>query len=181
MTTVTRDRPAAVTRTRRPAVVEHVDFPQSTSDGRTISTRSGVARHRELGSQFVRFAVIGVVSTLAWAGLYTLLRGAGLGSVAANGVALVVTAIGNTAANRRLTFGVTGRDGLARDHATGLVAFGLALSLTTAAASLLARLAPTSSRAVELAVLAIANAVATSARFVLLRSWVGRASPMRPT
>jgi hypothetical protein len=43
MTTVTRDRPAAVTRTRRPAVVEHVDFPLSTSDGRTISTRSGIA------------------------------------------------------------------------------------------------------------------------------------------
>jgi hypothetical protein len=70
MTTVTRDRPEAVTRTRRPAVVELVDFPRSTSDGRTISTRSGIARHRGLGSQFMRFAAIGVVSTLAWAGLY---------------------------------------------------------------------------------------------------------------
>jgi putative flippase GtrA len=179
MTTVTRDRPEAVTRTR-PAVVEHVDFPLSTSDGRTISTRSGVARHRELGSQFVRFAAIGVVSTLAWAGLYTLLRGAGLGSVAANGLALVVTAIGNTAANRRLTFGVSGRDGLARDHGAGLVAFGLAMGLTTAAATVLERAAPGASRSVELAVIALANVGATIVRFALLRSSVGRASPLRP-
>jgi putative flippase GtrA len=180
MTTVTRDRPAAVTRTRRPAVVEHVDVPPSTSDGRTISTRSGIAWHRGLGSQVVRFAAIGVASTLAWAGLYTLLRRAGLGSVAANGLALVVTTIGNTAANRRLTFGVTGRDRLARDHGAGLVAFGLAIGLTTAAATLLARLAPGSSRPVELAVLALANLSATMVRFAILRSSVGRASPLRP-
>jgi len=181
MTTVPRDRPAAVTRTRRPAVVEHVDVPPSTSDGRAINTRSGVARNPGLGSQFVRFAAVGIVSTLAWAGLYTLLRRAGLGSVAANGLALVVTTIGNTAANRRLTFGVTGRDGLARDHGAGLVAFGLALCLTTAAAAALARAAPGASRSVELAVIALANLGATAGRFVLLRSWVGRASPMRPT
>jgi putative flippase GtrA len=92
----------------------------------------------------------------------------------------VITAIGNTAANRRLTFGVIGREGLVRDHGAGLVAFGLALALTTSAATILARVAPGASRPVELAVLSGANLVATAARFVLLRSWVGRASPLRP-
>jgi hypothetical protein len=68
MSSITRDRPAAVTRTRRPAVVEHVGFPPSTSDGRTTSTGSAIDRHRGYGSQFVRLAVVGVVGKLAWAG-----------------------------------------------------------------------------------------------------------------
>jgi putative flippase GtrA len=180
MTILTRDRHEAASHTRRPAVVEHVDFPQSTSDGRAILSPGGVARRPDLGSQIVRFGAIGIVSTLAWAGLYTLLRGVGPGSVAANGVALVATTIGNTAANRRLTFGVSGRRGLARDHGAGLLAFGIAIGLTTAAATLLDRFAPGASRLVELAILASANVVGTAGRFVLLRSWIGRASPLRP-
>jgi putative flippase GtrA len=180
MTLRSRDRSASLSRTRRPAVVEPVDAPPSTSDGRTIISPNGATRRPDLGSQIARFGAIGVASTLAWAGLYLLLRGAGLGSVAANGIALVLTAIANTAANRRLTFGVTGRDGLARDHGAGLLAFGLAILLTTTAATVLGGVAPGASRPLELAVLALANVVATAGRFVLLRSWVGRASPLRP-
>ena len=193
MTLLARTRSATGARSRRPAVVEHVDVPPSTSDGRTTTLRpSGSAAGLpsdsspavdgpSLRQQVVRFAAIGVISTLAWAALYSLLRGAGLGSVAANGLALVTTAIGNTAANRRLTFGVTGRDGLARDHGAGLVAFGLAIGLTTAAATLLDRVAPGSPRLVEIAVLSAANVAATVGRFVLLRAWIGRASPLRVT
>ena len=106
---------------------------------------------------------------------YLALR-AGLPPVAANAIALVVTAIGNTAANRRLTFGIRGTDGLARDHGAGLAAFALALCLTTGAASGLALLAPHASRFVELAVLVTANAAATVGRFVLLRAWIGSRS-----
>jgi putative flippase GtrA len=123
---------------------------------------------REVG----RFALIGLVSTLAWAGLFSLLRGAGLGSVAANGTALVVTAIGNTAANRRFTFGRTDRDGLARDHAVGLIALLLSLAITTAAATVLGRIAPHAPRLLEVAALATANVLATGSRFVVLRTWV---------
>jgi putative flippase GtrA len=175
MTVLAGDRRAAAPRIHRPAAVESVDTPRSTSGGRTV-TPSGA-----LVTQILRFGAIGVVSTLAWAGIYTLLRGAGLGSVAANAIALVVTAIGNTAANRRLTFGVTGRAGLARDHGAGLLAFGVAIALTTTAATLLDLLAPQASRLVEVTVLAAANAIATGGRFVLLRSWIGRASPLPVT
>lgn len=220
MTLLARDRSTSPARLHRPAVVEHVDFPPSTSDGRTIipsapapalaltlalvrtpalapatdlapavaatsafasDSSSAACVSPGLRSQVVRFAAIGVVSTLAWAALYTLLRGAGLGSVAANGIALVTTAIGNTAANRRLTFGVTGRAGLARDHGAGLLAFGLAIGLTTAAAALLDRLGPGAPRIAELAVLSAANLAATAGRFTLLRAWIGRASPLRVT
>ena len=63
----------------------------------------------------VRFAAVGVGSTLAYFALYLLLR-LGLGPQASNLVANLVTAVGNTATNRRLTFGVTGSKNLLRDH-----------------------------------------------------------------
>jgi putative flippase GtrA len=180
MTHLARDGDEAASRTRRPAGVEAGGTPQPTSAGRTLLVTLDAALPHGLRSQIARFAVIGVISTLAWAGLYSLLRGAGLGSIAANGLALVVTAIGNTAANRRLTFGVTGRDGLARDHGAGLLAFGFALAITTVAAGALARLAPGVSRPIEIVVLTAANVVATAVRFAVLRSSIGRASPLRP-
>jgi putative flippase GtrA len=178
MSLLTRGDDAA--RTSCPAVVEIVGAPQPASDGRTLLATLDAAVPMGLRSQIARFAAIGVISTLAWAGLYLLLRGAGLGSVAANGLALVVTAIGNTAANRRLTFGVTGRAGLARDHGAGLIAFGFAIAITTVAASALARLAPGASRPFEIVVLAVANVIATAVRFAVLRISIGRASPLRP-
>jgi putative flippase GtrA len=177
MALVIGDRQTVVPRFHRPAVVEHVDSPQSTSDGRATNRPSFAIPQRVLRSQLARFAVIGILCTLAWAGLYALLRGAGLGSVAANGLALLTTAVANTAANRRLTFGVTGRHGLVRHHGAGLLAFGLAIGLTTAAATALRLAVPGAGRLVEIAVLSGANVVATVGRFVLLRTWVGRASP----
>ena len=64
---------------------------------------------RQLGS----FGVIGVASTLAYYVLFVLLR-APIGAQAANLLALLVTAVANTAANRRLTFGVRGGAGAVR-------------------------------------------------------------------
>src|SRR4051794_12463882 len=59
----------------------------------------GVARLLAAG-QVARFAAVGVASTLAYALLYLLTRGA-LGAGLANVIALALTAVGNTAANRR--------------------------------------------------------------------------------
>jgi putative flippase GtrA len=124
--------------------------------------------------QLVRFAAIGVASTVAHLLLFALLRTV-TGAIAANVVALLVTTVANTAANRRLTFGVRGRRGAARHQFQGLVVFGLGLGLTTGALALLGHVAPDASRTVELAVLVLANAVATAVRFALFRSWVFRA------
>ncbi len=87
----------------------------------------------------------------------------------ANALALVITAVGNTAANRRLTFEVRGRDGLARDHAAGLLALGVALAITSASLAILGAIAPQHGRLTEIAVLVVANVVATLVRFLLLR------------
>jgi putative flippase GtrA len=124
-----------------------------------------------LGREVVSFAAIGIASTAAYAVIYLVLRTT-VGATAANTGALVITAIGNTAANRRLTFGVRDRGSMLRDQAGGLVALGVALAITTAAVQVLGALVPDAGRLVELAVLVVANALATVARFVLLRTWI---------
>jgi putative flippase GtrA len=130
-------------------------------------------------AQLARFAVIGVASTLAYLVLFVTLR-AGMPAQAANLVALLVTAVANTAANRRLTFGLRGRPGAARAQAQGLVVFALGLGLTSGALAGLHALSPTPARGTELAALVLANALATLLRFVLLRGWVFRARTAPP-
>ena len=129
--------------------------------------------------QLPSFAAIGVVSTLAYLGLFWLLRPV-MDAVAANALALLVTAVANTAANRRFTFGVTGRHRRLRQHVEGLVVFGLGLAMTTGALGLLERATDHPGRGAELAALVAANAAATLARFVLLRSWVFHPHRTRP-
>ena len=131
------------------------------------------ALRSRVGRQLAWFVTIGVASTLAYVALYTLLRG-WTGPIVANAGALLLTAVGNTAANRRVTFGVRGRDGLIGDHAVGIVALTAALGITTAAIGVMNAFAPNAGRLLEIAVLLLANAAATILRFVMLRSWLTR-------
>jgi putative flippase GtrA len=124
-----------------------------------------------LAPQLVRFAAIGAVSTLAYLLLYAGLRGVTTAQPA-NLIALLVTALANTAANRRLTFGVRGGTGAVRHQLEGLAVFALGVALTSGALGLLAALAPHAGRGIELAVLVLANAVVTVLRFLLFRAWV---------
>jgi glycosyltransferase involved in cell wall biosynthesis len=130
----------------------------------------GVARLMASGRVF-RFMGVGVASTLAYALLFVALRGP-LGAGGANALALALTAVANTAANRRLTFGVRGRAGLARQHLLGAVVFVLTLALTSGALDVLHAVSPNPSRALELAVLIVASTAATVTRYVALRTWV---------
>ncbi|KAA0079529.1 glycosyltransferase [Mycolicibacterium sp. P9-64] len=120
--------------------------------------------------QVVRFGAVGVASTAAYLVLFVLLHG-WIGAQAANLVALLLTAIGNTAVNRRFTFGVTGGKA-ARHHVEGLIVFAIALVITSGALAALHGVVEQPHRLVELTVLVLANLVATAVRFVLLRGWV---------
>jgi putative flippase GtrA len=122
-------------------------------------------------AQIVRFAVIGVISTVAFLLLYSLFRTA-MPAQVSNLIALVITAVANTAANRRLTFGIRGKRHAGRSQVEGLVVFGLGLVLTSGSLALLDVFSPGAGHVTELVVLVIANAVATLLRFVAYRAWV---------
>jgi putative flippase GtrA len=129
-------------------------------------------RRQSLFGQLVRFGAIGVASTLAYAALYLLGRGF-LDPQAANFAALLITAVANTAANRRFTFGVLGAARLARHHAEGLIVFGIGWALT-AGALLWMNSIPNPGQWIELTVLTLANLAATAVKFLLFRLWVFR-------
>ena len=95
----------------------------------------------------------------------------------ANAISLLVTALLNTAVNRRVTFGIRGRPGLARHQAQGLLAFAAGLALTSAALTALHAAAPRPARSTEVTVLLAASLAATALRFVLYRRWVFRQRP----
>jgi putative flippase GtrA len=123
--------------------------------------------------QVLRFAAIGAVSTVAYIGLFALLRST-VAAQPANALALLLTAVANTAANRRYTFAVRGRAGAVRHQAAGLLVFASALALTSGSLAALRALTAAPTRGVEIGVLTVANLAATLLRFVLLRSWVFR-------
>jgi putative flippase GtrA len=122
-------------------------------------------------ARLTRFAFIGLCSTLAYGLLLVALRGP-MGVGAANAVALAITAVANTQANRWLTFGVRGRAGLIRQHLAGALVSLLTLGLTVGALGVLHALDQSPSNFVELAVLVVASASATVSRYVALRTWV---------
>ncbi|MDX6284827.1 MAG: hypothetical protein QOG53_312 [Frankiales bacterium] len=134
----------------------------------------GTAKNRLL-AQGLRFAAIGVLSTIAYLVLYLLLRAA-LPAQVSNAIALLTTAVGNTAANRCYTFGVRGSGRLVRHQAQGLAVFAAALLLTSGSLAAVHALVNNPGRLVEVGALLAANLIATLMRFVLLRNWVFRAT-----
>ena len=154
--------------------VDWIDDPDSRVDivSTVLADLRGVVR-LAMDTPVARFLAIGVVSTLAYALLFLALAGM-VGSAVASAIALALTAIGNTAANRRLTFGIRGRAGLARQQAAGFLVFMLALGLTNGALSVLHDLDGHPPRLLEAAVLVLATLTATVTRYVALSSWVFR-------
>lgn len=88
--------------TQTAAASATVRLPAPVPGGLRSAARS-LARHG-IGREVLTFGAIGIASTAAYAVLYLAIRSV-TGPAAANALALVITAVGNTAANRRLTFG----------------------------------------------------------------------------
>jgi putative flippase GtrA len=170
--------------------VDWVDDPDSRVDivATAVADLKGIARlaralatgtvpvgrlRDEFGRQLASFAGIGVVSTVAYLGLFIALRTA-TGAQVANLAALLLATVANTAANRRITFGINGRRHAARHQVQGLVVFGIGLLLTSGALALLHAVTATPGRLVEIGAIVTANLGATLLRFVLLRAWVFR-------
>lgn len=124
-----------------------------------------------LARQLLGFCAVGALSTLLHLLLYSVCRN-GTGPQLANGAALLLSAVANTAANRRLTFGVRGRERAVRHQAQGLLVLGIGLVLTSGSLAALGAATADPAHGTELAVLITANLAATVLRFLLLRAWV---------
>ncbi|ORM30589.1 hypothetical protein BFL43_18315 [Williamsia sp. 1135] len=128
----------------------------------------GAVSGRWYRSVLVRFYLVGGASALAYVVLFVLLRFV-MPSQLANVLALLISAIANTAVNRRFTFGVRGTDDVMRHYLQGLAVFALGLAVTGGALWLLHIWISDPSRVQEVSVLLAANLVATVVRFVGLR------------
>ena len=159
--------------------VDWVEDPDSRVD--VPSTVAGDLRGvaRLMGqSRVLRFMTIGVASTIAYALLYLALR-SWLPAGAANALALAGTAVANTAANRRFTFGVRGRERLLLQHLLGGLVYLLALGITSGALAVLHGLVTRPSHLLEVTVLVVASAAATVSRYIGFRWWVFAKQPAK--
>ncbi len=123
--------------------------------------------------QLIRFTGVGIVCTVTSLALYALFR-PWTGAQPANAAALIITSVMNTELNRRLTFKITERRRMKRDHLSGLVVILVALLLTGGSLAVLHWLRPEATVADELWTTTLAGFVATAVRFTLLRHWIFR-------
>lgn len=143
-----------------------------------VRSRVGTARDAgRLKVQLVLFAAVGVVSTLAHTALYVMLR-QHLAGQSANAAAMALSTIANTALNRRFTFGVSG-PGAVRSQVQGFTVLTAGMGATAIALAILHAVTPSSSIALEVAVLSGANLCVTVLRFVAMRTWMFRHRPAR--
>jgi putative flippase GtrA len=125
----------------------------------------------------VMFGAIGLVATVTTLVLYTVFR-TWWPPLVANLVAMTLSLLLNTEANRRLTFRARSRGPLALVHLQSLIVFGLYCGFTSGALLVLAAVTDHPSRLVELVVLLASSAIGTLGRFVLLNTWVFRPHPV---
>jgi putative flippase GtrA/glycosyltransferase involved in cell wall biosynthesis len=180
--------------------VDWVDDPNSTVDiGKTVAgDLRGIARlvtnlaagripitsiskqilntaaPRSLAGQLWRFCTVGVISTLLYATIYLLTRD-DLGALWANFIALGLSAVANTALNRWYSFGLSGSGNRLSQQLQALAVVALGWMLTSGALIMIDAHHREPRPFLELTVLVVANLLATTVRFLLMRSWVFRA------
>ena len=126
--------------------------------------------------QLLRFAGVGVISTLGYLFLFVAWRPI-LGTLGANAVAMAIATLFNTAVHRELS---RTRDGLLRRGRIILVVtslYAISLALTTGALLIAGLVAP-GALVPELVAITVANAVAAIFRFSVLRAWIFRPRPL---
>lgn len=132
----------------------------------------GILRY-PLVRQLIRFTGVGIVCTITSLALYALLR-PWIGAQPANAAALILTSLMNTALNRRLTFKITERRRMKRDHLNGLIVILVALLITGGSLGVLHWIKPEATVAEELWTTTLSGFVATAVRFTMLRHWIFR-------
>lgn len=118
------------------------------------------------------FCGFGILNTLLYIVMYNALRGGGMASLPANAVTLLLTVSTSFYLNRRITFDVRGRAGLAEEAVRFVATYAGTAALSTAAIALLFAVVPNASRTLESVVAVGSNAGLLVVRFAVLRLWV---------
>jgi len=124
--------------------------------------------------QLLRFAGVGLVSTLGYLFLFIAWRPV-LGPLWANAVALALATLFNTVVHRELSRGSDGQTRRGRLLAVVGGLYGVSLALTTLSLLVTQWLVP-GALLPELVAITVANAAAAVIRFAALRSWIFRPS-----
>lgn len=122
--------------------------------------------------QLLRFAGVGVVSTLSYLLLFIALRPL-MGPLGANAVAMAIATLTNTAVHRGLSCGTDGQARRGRLFAVAGGQYIVSLGLTTLGLLVAQMLAP-AALLPELVAITVANLVGAVFRFTLLRGWIFR-------
>ncbi|NHN56742.1 GtrA family protein [Calidifontibacter sp. DB0510] len=125
---------------------------------------------RHLGRQLFRFAVIGVGSTVFSLVLFAVLK-TWLSNQPANALALIISTVLNTAANRHFTFDAGGQEGHFGVQVRSLVLLGITWAATALGLAVLDHYHPSAGTGAATLTMAVGSAIATAIRFVLLRKW----------
>ncbi|WP_026181317.1 GtrA family protein [Demetria terragena] len=129
-------------------------------------------RRAVLRGQLVRFAIVGVGSTVLATALFWLFAHLLDHHQVASALSLVLSTIANTAVNRRFSFGVTGREGHWQVQLKALVLLAMTLGVTALALAVLEWMAPQADTVAAVVAFTVGNLIATVVRFVLLRRWL---------
>jgi putative flippase GtrA len=142
-----------------------------------------VSSPRTTARQVVSFLTVGVIGVGAYLALYLILRGL-IDAHLANVLARVLVAIPTTWVNGRRTFGSS--VSVRRIVGGSLVILALSTAISAVPLAAEQALLGADNRLAEELTLIVATAVATAARFLLLRNWLFRsvastADPMNPS
>jgi putative flippase GtrA len=135
-----------------------------------------VSTHDVTAEPLLRFAGVGVISTLGYLGLLLSMR-PGIGIMGANVIALALCTLLNTAVHKELTRKMHGFSAKTRFSVIVSGLFVISLALTTTAL-LGAQAVLPGSLALALVAVTAANALASVVRFAILRAWIFR--PWQP-
>ncbi len=122
--------------------------------------------------QLLRFAGVGVVSTLGYLFLFVAWRPL-VGPFAANAVAMAIATLFNTAVHRELSRTTDGQTRRGRLFAVAGALYLVSLGLTTLGLVVAQWIAP-SALIPELVAITVANGIAAAFRFAVLRAWIFR-------
>ena len=122
--------------------------------------------------QLLRFAGVGVISTVGYLFLFVAWRPL-LGAVSANAVAMAIATLFNTAVHRELSRTTDGQDRRGRLYAVAAGLYVVSLGFTTLGL-LVAQLVAPGALFPELVAITVANLAAAVFRFAVLRAWIFR-------